>query len=291
MPAFQDQGQRRRLAGGRASFSSATTKSASDRLANFGRDGHGGGASESFDEDDDSCEDYDTEDGVGLESEEDLEDHDGSDFGAALVFSPDGYQDSSDSEADDDYKDSTTDPGTDDIEDGYASEELVDAASLDSLGSIASPGSRLPEANSSGDDDSVEVCVVTWNLAEETPPARDLEFLRHAAAGSDLVAVGVQEIENLKPRRNEGGRTREWRRLLIRYSCNCVIPARILRSTTSCIQVYLRWCAAMLGDGTDARQVGAHRSRNTISPSRMEQQSCKGKGTAEWGGGNRLQGH
>lgn len=63
---------------------------------------------------------------------------------------------------------------------------------------------------------SVEVCVVTWNLAEESPPLRDLEFLRHASRGSDLVAVGVQEIENLKPRRHEGGRTREWRRLLIR---------------------------------------------------------------------------
>ncbi|CAM9635514.1 unnamed protein product, partial [Hapterophycus canaliculatus] len=67
-----------------------------------------------------------------------------------------------------------------------------------------------------GDDKSVEVCVVTWNLAEESPPAKDLEFLRHASRESDLIAVGVQEIENLKPRRNEGGRTREWRRLLIR---------------------------------------------------------------------------
>lgn len=67
------------------------------------------------------------------------------------------------------------------------------------------------------DDNSVEVCVVTWNLAEESPPARDVEFLRHASRESDLVAVGVQEIENLKPRRNEGGRTREWRRLLIRW--------------------------------------------------------------------------
>lgn len=65
-------------------------------------------------------------------------------------------------------------------------------------------------------DNSVEVCVVTWNLAEASPPARDLEFLKRASRESDLVAVGVQEIENLKPRRNEGGRTREWRRLLIR---------------------------------------------------------------------------
>lgn len=64
--------------------------------------------------------------------------------------------------------------------------------------------------------DSVRVCVVTWNLAEVSPPARDVEFIRRVSRESDLVAVGVQEIENLKPRRHEGGRTREWRRLLIR---------------------------------------------------------------------------
>lgn len=63
---------------------------------------------------------------------------------------------------------------------------------------------------------SVQVCVMTWNLAEESPPASDVDFLRKAAEGCGLVAVGVQEIENLKPRRNEGRRTREWRRLLIR---------------------------------------------------------------------------
>lgn len=64
--------------------------------------------------------------------------------------------------------------------------------------------------------DSVRVCVVTWNLAELSPPARDVEFIRRVSRESDIVAVGVQEIENLKPRRHEGGRTREWRRLLIR---------------------------------------------------------------------------
>lgn len=65
-------------------------------------------------------------------------------------------------------------------------------------------------------DRSVEVCVVTWNLAEKSPQAKDVQFLKRVAATSDLVAVGVQEIENLKPRRNEGGRTREWRHLLNR---------------------------------------------------------------------------
>ncbi|CBN78320.1 conserved unknown protein [Ectocarpus siliculosus] len=87
-------------------------------------------------------------------------------------------------------------------------------------GAGAKPGAaasmKRPGREGSDEDNSVEVCVLTWNLAEESPPADDLEFLRQATRETDLVAVGVQEIENLKPRRNEGGRTREWRRLLMR---------------------------------------------------------------------------
>ena len=81
----------------------------------------------------------------------------------------------------------------------------------------SSPQRQLTlEDNDNDNDNAVEVCVVTWNLAEATPSKKDLEFLRHATARSGLVAVGVQEIENLKLRRTEGGRTRDWRRLLIR---------------------------------------------------------------------------
>ena len=82
--------------------------------------------------------------------------------------------------------------------------------------------------NQPRDPDSVQVCVVTWNLAEASPPARDVEFVRSASKGSDLVAVGVQEIENLKPRRREGRRTREWRRLLIRWRFVLVRSAKSL---------------------------------------------------------------
>lgn len=33
---------------------------------------------------------------------------------------------------------------------------------------------------------------------------------------SDLTVLGVQEVENLKPRRHEGSRSREWRRLIVK---------------------------------------------------------------------------
>ena len=33
---------------------------------------------------------------------------------------------------------------------------------------------------------------------------------------SDLTVLGVQEVENLKPRRHEGSRSREWRRLVLK---------------------------------------------------------------------------
>ncbi|CAM9318055.1 unnamed protein product, partial [Laminaria digitata] len=99
-----------------------------------------------------------------------------------------------------------------------ASSRRWEGAVASKSGSGGGRGQQLaPEDNDidTNNDNAVEVCVVTWNLAEATPSKKDLEFLKRAAAGSGLVAVGVQEIENLKPRRNEGGRTREWRRLLI----------------------------------------------------------------------------
>ncbi|CAN0316704.1 unnamed protein product, partial [Discosporangium mesarthrocarpum] len=63
---------------------------------------------------------------------------------------------------------------------------------------------------------SVGVCIVTWNLAETSPSLEDVQFLQEVAGGSEVLAIGVQEVENLKPRRHEGRRSREWRHLLNR---------------------------------------------------------------------------
>lgn len=152
-----------------------------------------------------SCENYDTEEGLCEEATED--EGEGGLIGAAL--GGDGNSSEEDQLSD-----------SEEEEDCY-SEHQHHGDGKDELSPHHHQGQQQnlreqPGRQGRDDDNSVEVCVVTWNLAEESPSARDLEFLRHASRGSDLVAVGVQEIENLKPRRNEGGRTREWRRLLIR---------------------------------------------------------------------------
>jgi hypothetical protein len=66
------------------------------------------------------------------------------------------------------------------------------------------------------------VSVVTWNLAEESPSEEDAAFIRKfrtngvsQGTGSDLVLISGQECENIKPRRSEGRRSREFRRLMI----------------------------------------------------------------------------
>jgi hypothetical protein len=67
------------------------------------------------------------------------------------------------------------------------------------------------------------ISVVTWNLAEESPSEDDAAFIRKFrkngvidGTGSDLVLISGQECENIKPRRSEGRRSREFRRLMVK---------------------------------------------------------------------------
>ncbi|KAG7356475.1 hypothetical protein IV203_001161 [Nitzschia inconspicua] len=71
-------------------------------------------------------------------------------------------------------------------------------------------------------DSDVSVSIVTWNLAEESPLEEQATFLRafrkngiRAGSGSDLILISGQECENIKPRRSEGRRSREFRRLMV----------------------------------------------------------------------------
>ena len=57
---------------------------------------------------------------------------------------------------------------------------------------------------------SYNLSVVTWNLAEKKPTDHDCTFLKQFR-GDDFVVFGVQECENIKPRREEGHRSRAWR--------------------------------------------------------------------------------
>jgi len=54
-------------------------------------------------------------------------------------------------------------------------------------------------------------------MAEKSPSLSDVVLVARSAEvhRSDLCVVGAQELENLKPRRHEGSRSREWRRLLL----------------------------------------------------------------------------
>lgn len=200
-------------------------------------DGEDADYSESSEDEEDSYENYDTEDGTGSaeqascheDDDEDLHVHattsgvdwssspgDSSEYrssgpGGSSEYNSSGSEEEEESRSEDD---SLSDEGR---RRGRAVTSNPSRASqlADSSPHLAQPDQDNGNNTDNDNDNAVEVCIVTWNLAEATPSKKDLDFLRRAAAGSGLVAVGVQEIENLKPRRNEGGRTREWRRLLI----------------------------------------------------------------------------
>ena len=60
--------------------------------------------------------------------------------------------------------------------------------------------------------DEIKMSVISWNMAEKVPNARDTSFLR-TFNSSDIVVFGIQECEDIRPRRREGHRTRRWREL------------------------------------------------------------------------------
>mmetsp|Transcript_33402 Transcript_33402/g.38017 ORF Transcript_33402/g.38017 Transcript_33402/m.38017 type:complete len:1289 (+) Transcript_33402:97-3963(+) len=73
------------------------------------------------------------------------------------------------------------------------------------------------------------VSLVTWNLAEESPSEEEAVFIRKfrkngISRGSDLVLISGQECENIKPRRSEGKRSREFRRLMIKMLGKEYVP-------------------------------------------------------------------
>ena len=75
-------------------------------------------------------------------------------------------------------------------------------------------------------DSDIRVSIVTWNLAEGSPPEEEAEFFRQFR-NSDLVLISGQECENIKPRRSEGSRSREFRRLMIKMLGRKYVPLGI----------------------------------------------------------------
>jgi phosphatidylinositol-bisphosphatase len=80
-------------------------------------------------------------------------------------------------------------------------------------------------------DTDLFVSVVTWNLAEQSPSEEDAAFIRKfrrsnskSLPSSDFVMISGQECENIKPRRSEGHRSREFRRLMIKMLGKQFVP-------------------------------------------------------------------
>lgn len=87
------------------------------------------------------------------------------------------------------------------------------------------------------DPSDITVSVVSWNLAEQVIPENDAAFIRKFRStprchkdgedGSDIVLISSQECENIKPRRSEGHRSRELRRLMIKMLGKNYVPLAI----------------------------------------------------------------
>jgi hypothetical protein len=56
------------------------------------------------------------------------------------------------------------------------------------------------------------ISIVSWNLAEKTPSKKDCLFLKEYQ-NEDIVVIGVQECEDVRPRREEGHRSKAWKTL------------------------------------------------------------------------------
>ena len=73
---------------------------------------------------------------------------------------------------------------------------------------------KLSSDSSQIDKEAYKISVITWNLAEKSPSKKDYSFLRNYR-NDDIVVIGAQECEDVRPRREEGHRSRAWRALQI----------------------------------------------------------------------------
>lgn len=75
----------------------------------------------------------------------------------------------------------------------------------------------------------LKIGVVTWNMAERSPLLSDCNFL-HDYDDCDVIALGLQECEDIRPRRREGRRLRKWRELrdsVYRKDFQCVREVKL----------------------------------------------------------------
>ena len=77
------------------------------------------------------------------------------------------------------------------------------------------------------DGDSLTLSIVTWNLGESEPSEEDASSFFSRFHNSDLVMIGAQECEDIKPRRTKGQRSRHFRRLSIMMLGENYVPLAI----------------------------------------------------------------
>jgi len=127
-------------------------------------------------------------------------------------------------------------------EKGYLHEIAEEQESTSTIG--------LEEPVEEFDDDCLTCSVVTWNLAESPPSEKEASFFRKFrkidGTGSDLVMIGAQECEEIKPRRAEGHRSRHIRRLGVQMLGKDYVPLAI--HSLGGIQMALYCHRDVLGD-------------------------------------------
>ena len=101
------------------------------------------------------------------------------------------------------------------------------------------------------EDDCLTISVVTWNLAEASFSEKEASFFKKfrkgdSKIGSDLVLIGAQECEDIKPRRAEGHRSRHLRRVGIQMLGKDYVPLAI--HSLGGIQMALYCHRDVLGD-------------------------------------------
>lgn len=103
-------------------------------------------------------------------------------------------------------------------------------------------------------DDKYNISVVTWNLAEKSPSKEDCSFLKKFK-NDDIVVIGAQECEDVRPRREEGHRSRAWKLLqsaALGKSFSCLAQHRMGGLQ---ISVYVKKSVASMIQGTQILDV------------------------------------
>jgi hypothetical protein len=109
---------------------------------------------------------------------------------------------------------STVDPSAISYRSLFGSPNIVSA---DNKNATAPPEEAAPRKSTLN---LYNISVVTWNLAEKSPSARDCAFLKELQSDSDFVVIGVQELEDIRPRRTEGKGSDAWQGHGMARQCN-----------------------------------------------------------------------